>query len=319
MPVAKKRTKRSPWWIPAGSIFAPIAILACLMFYNYNANEVMRAEVAEEQTKRQAHEVEAAREAERMRKIAWVLPAPPAREISYNGQMPEPPTLPPIRYVTAQGQRKMTGESLSERLFVLVDGHPVEEIRTDMNALINTGQIMLSWQAEKGLSARFLTITPQNVAWMQRKQKIASEQPVLMINPDWLASLSTEKDVFSALLVVYHEFQHYKQWLTAPPKDRLIMLSGTTGGIADKYGLTQEDACNHMWRAEREAYALECELALSWNHKDAVVFGEFCDYVGTSEWDHALFMVLYGSGPLYREQCGRTIGKLAGHPYPELL
>lgn len=318
MPKKKKNDSHTPKWVPFAAILAPIVLVGCLMANNYRVHAADLVQFEQKEAARVEKKIAADARREHEQKIGWVLPSPPERNVQFAGIKVDVPVLPPIEYVVVHGQRKMVSESLSRRLFAIVENHPVEEIRIDMLYLLESGVLLQSWQAKPGLSARFLIVPPDQISWSSKTDGTLAEQPVLMINPEWLSALDTRAEILAALLVVYHEFQHYKQWVSGTQRDRDIMLSGIVPGLADSLGLTQEDACEHMWRSERAAYELECELANSWN--ETPVFGRLCEYAGTHEWDHALFMALVRSGgSIYRNECGKTMGKLAGHPYYDLL
>lgn len=246
--------------------------------------------------------------------VVWQLPAMPAQEVTF--EKITVPKLPPNALIAFGEDTRLDGKVLSFRLRDLIKGHPEVEIRKDFFELIESGEIALSWQTDQAFSAEFRVVPKESIA---RASNITpkGEQPVLSVNPGWLANLSTDEEITEALLVVYHEYQHYKIWQGDTGRNQMLMFCANeveNTAECDSYHFTLEDECKSMWFSELEAYRRECVLANRWG---VTALGGLCVYAETEFWPQAMYKLqtISSVGPY----CKQTFARLAGHPDPDSL
>jgi len=244
----------------------------------------------------------------------WQLPLLPAQEATFK-KITLPRLTPTLVLDFGEGTR-LGGETLSFRLRDLIKGHPEPEIREDFFKLIESGEIALSWETDQAFSAEFRVIPQESIAWSQNTIT-RGEQPVLGVNPRWLASLATDEEITTALLVIYHEFQHYKIWLGDTYRNQMLMYCANEAektAECDSYHFTLEDECTSMWFSELEAYRRECVLANQWG---VTALGGLCAYAETEFWPQAMYKLqtISSTGPY----CKQIFARLAGHPDPDSL
>lgn len=221
----------------------------------------------------------------------WPLPSPPGGTKPKGIRPPMPSTLPPAD--------PSDWVALSQRVEVLVKQHPHPDIRNDLNRLIENGTILLNWQTKSFMDGMF-QVVPARVAKIvtnEYEKAGKDEYLALTFGPEWLAGLHTPDDIVLAMLIVYHEYQHYLQWVSGDEAIRASLRSQHDPTLAARY--TPRQACTMMWQIENGAYQAECRLALQ---IDYPLFGEFCEYVDTTEWPHALFTALGKNNVYYRDR-----------------
>ena len=240
----------------------------------------------------------------------WPMPQPPSHA-PHPGSLPSVQVLPEVvrdnRYPEFRGWEP---SSLQLCLKALVQQHPRADIRVELDRLIRTGVITLNFQTQDGISALFQVVQKKYVSEHSPGTPDKPEYLVLSVSPDWLASLKTTDEVLEGFLVIYHEYQHYKQWTHGDAMMQMIAKAQEDPELRAKIGLTQEMACKDMWDKETAAYAAECRLANSWNFSHMSLL---CESVDTPVWTHAVFTGLASREP-YSLYCQRTFAELAGHP-----
>ncbi len=284
------------------ALLGPTLLLFIPIAYKYKSFQEKEVQRAKEVTAQKERSAKQAIEAKRH----W--PLPPLPRISVHK---EPPTAPRLPYVIQRQDKFMW--SVSERLRLLVQQHPVLEIREDFDRLIADGSIALEFiHNRNGANAEFSVVPIDNIVSYSDIEIPADRkvQPVLSLDITWISTIKQEDALF-AQLVVYHEYQHYKQWSASVDLDRKHWEKTE---VPER---TQESACAHMWQAESDAYAAECRIAWDWGMP--FMLGNLCAYVDTQAWDQALFHDLYnGSSSRAKTSCGKVWATLARHPYPEV-
>ena len=221
--------------------------------------------------------------------------------------------MPPVQFVLMQdGMLAKDSFSLRERIRLLIQEHPIDEIRNDLNRMIENGEILLNFQVEENSSAQYKVVTKNQITWSSHT--IDSEDEyflTLTVNPDWLAMLGSSRTVVEGLLVIYHEYQHHKQYIASNPEDRKVWEESHRPNTE----ITQERACDLMWRAEKEAYAAECRIANAWGVK---MSSDLCMYVDTGLWKQAMFNLMQKEITMF-PICDRVFATNAGHPHPKLF
>lgn len=220
-----------------------------------------------------------------------------------NVDVPELPKAIPITY---DGNNPIfASDVMMERLRILIQGHPAQEIREDLNRLIETNEIIFNFQIPSPkLLAAFRVFNPEDIAWSQTKTK--AQQPALIVRPTWLAGIDASSTP-EAWLVIYHEFQHYKQWARGEWTD--ISSQRTTP-------FTPDECRQVYWEAEIEAYTAECKLA-----QDLGIhfLPALCPFINEeADFHHAFFLNM--SNVLSNKQersCLPFLAQEAGHPHPE--
>lgn len=242
----------------------------------------------------------------------WPLPEAPVRPKTAVNR-PSAPMLPPaIRDGRIPAFKGWEPNSLSLRIKALSESHPHPEINKEFNDLVVAGVISLNFQTTSEMAAMFQVIPEHMVNRSVSTAKPKPEHLLLSIDPDWLGTLQGEDEILTAMLLLYHEFQHYKQWRDGDERTRLMFRLRNDEGAQDKLGVTQADACADMWRQETPAYAAQCRLANAWGFPYG---GDLCKHVDSPTWSHAIFSAM-GSEEPYRTYCLRVFAELAGHPNP---
>ncbi len=133
--------------------------------------------------------------------------------------------------------------SLSEHLRQIIASHPEPEISQDLYQQIMMGEIGLDFSNHSGTVAVFAVTRDQLI-------------PVVSFDQVTLTNASpTDPKLW---LVLSHEYTHYQQWVRAESEEqRGIFLAGNRPKDVDPA------ICTEYWKAEREAYYHECELALA--------------------------------------------------------
>jgi len=285
-------------------------LLAIPMAYNYHNHSIAEAARVEQAAKQRAADDAHKLEQEKAERMAWPMAVAPRR--IENANPPTVPVLPAVKYVRGpDGKMHMEGNSLSERLRVMVQQHSVEEIRADLNRLVEAGEITINFQVEDHLSARMDFLPRDMIEWSEQKIEGSGLVPTLRINPNWLAGLDTPEEVVEGQLVIYHEFQHYKDYTNSTGEERRVLEAY----FARDSSMPQAEVCRTMWHRESSAYAAECRIANAWG---ATMFGEFCLHVDAPTWNQAMFHALYrGHDQAMIDMCAHTWAVEAGHPYPE--
>lgn len=244
---------------------------------------------------------------------AWPLPEPPAKSLTPTN-LPMVPQLPPaVRDGRIKGFRGWDPISLSLRVKALSLNHPHPDIREDFFRRVEAGEISLNFQTPNEVNMLFQVVPASEIDHRYTDAAPRSDYLALSINPDWMGQLQGDHHILTAMLVLYHEYQHFKEWRDGDEATRAKMRLRRDIKEQDKQGITQADACRDMWNEEFKAYAEQCRLANKWGFAYG---GQLCRYVDSPIWPHAMFTVL-GSTELYRQACLRTFADLAGHPYPE--
>lgn len=285
-----------------------LIVLGIAAFAGAREIERSRKEAARRESSIEAAAAAKARESQELRRVELrsafaVGPLPPTPKLG------TPPALPPIPAVDVlpNGQR-----SVDARIRYLVQQNPIEEIRTEMNGLIADGTLLLDQGVENGLFASF-SYVPLNrirVSGMSFPPGTAAV-PVFSMDPTAVDKISSTTDALRAMIVVYHEFQHYRQWRSSPKEVRLYFIPKLVGSASTP------DQCRVLWESELDAYGKECAQALTWGITDSA--GDLClrseDPV---DFRRTLF-VMIGNGPQgqHMPECSSTWALLAGHPHPE--
>ncbi len=240
----------------------------------------------------------------------WPLPPPPSR-VAIATNRPEVQKLPPVIHDGHNSIFKGWDPiSLSLRVEALILQHPHPDIRVDLLRVLEKREIILNYQTRPEIAAIFQIIRGDELVGDSVEFPTKNENLVLSLNPTWLAGLQTNDQIIDAMLLMYHEFQHYKQWIHGDADYRKLarMRRDFERGLTT---VTQAFACTHMWHDESPAYAAQCRLANAWGVSFA---GMLCQYVDSPLWLHALFTT-FGSTNIF-QPCLRTFAELAGHPNP---
>ena len=238
-----------------------------------------------------------------LRSVFAVGPLPPKPKLG------TPPTLPPIPPVNVRPDGK---RDIKERIRYLVQQNPIDEIRGEMNELIDDGALLLNLEVDNGLIAAF-TYVPIGMIRVQSGSipQGTMALPAFSMSPAALEKIESPTDALRAMIVVYHEFQHYRQWESSTEEVRLYFLPKRVGST------NTASQCAHVWESELDAYAKECSQALAWGITDSA--SDLClrseDPV---DFRRTLFVML-GRGPQgqHAPECLAPWAKLAGHPHPE--
>lgn len=191
------------------------------------------------------------------------------------------------------------------RLRVLVEQHPHPDVSQGLNGVIVNKNIVYQIYAHLDAPLTQFGLYPTTViAQLDGPLTGLDWIPVLTINPDMLEQLATPEQVLQAMLVLYHEYKHYKQWLKQP-------TDSTFRATQQPDQLTAAE-CRTFWQNEVQAYAAECYLALSWGFPRA--FDDLCPRsVDPAAFRQYMFFSLSELVPA----CAAVFAELAGHPHPE--
>ncbi|MDP2933956.1 MAG: hypothetical protein Q8N81_07585, partial [bacterium] len=147
----------------------------------------------------------------RERLLDW--PLPPAPPSTVEVRRPSVPTeLPPVRIIGGQ----LSEDDLRKRLGVLLNQHPIQEIRSNLDNLLRTDAVGLIW-SKKPPEGVFLVLRPSALVSIPQGFKGENSIPAFQIDANWLARLAGEEAILEAMLLLFHEYQHYKDWADDPP------------------------------------------------------------------------------------------------------
>src|SRR3989338_4496558 len=120
--------------------------------------------------------------------FAWTLPSTPRSPNETN--LPAVPTLHGVAKSNAQNSIAGYYEgSLTLKLRVLIESHPLSLIREELHQKLTSGKIFLNFQPVQGAIAQFKAI-PSHEAEAIRLQpgvKMKGILPTLVLDPEWLA------------------------------------------------------------------------------------------------------------------------------------
>ncbi|GEM_PF-3548786 len=160
--------------------------------------------------------------------VALILNSAPA--LAQTGrQAPLPPDIAPAR----------------TQLRELIQGHPREEIRTELNGWIVGGSVFLAFQSDR----MPLELTVELVRVSDRLE------PALIVNPTFLATpahLNAKADLAYKRLVIFYGYVILKNHLTGKLPLRLAGL-GPNESLADR--------AEHLWQVQYQAYLTMWQLA----------------------------------------------------------
>ncbi len=202
------------------------------------------------------------------------------------------PVLPPLPAVIMTGPNSV---DVSPRLTYLIANNPDHEVAVAMQQAGASGAIMFQFADLQGTPAELDGGSP----------------PVMRLDPSQLAGISTTHDVLLFMLVVNHEWVHFKQHEVAKDPDYLATFD------QGNHALTPRQ-CEFLYHDELEAYTKECTLALSWGISDYL--DNFCRYEPDPAALAQQFFLhsLHDAGTQSRvSECIPTWARLAGHPHPE--
>jgi hypothetical protein len=151
-------------------------------------------------------------------------------------------------------EQRSDADQFGSALRNLIESHPSVEVSHDLDSLIINKVIWLAFQPLAEINAYGQNAIASFALVRVDEKKIV---PVLMIDPETL--MDPYAPVEYQQLVIFHEYQHYKQWQTKKYPERLFMAWGPTEV------LTRAEAIG-FYQSEVEAYEAECELAgfLDW-------------------------------------------------------
>lgn len=168
-------------------------------------------------------------------------------QLSYGQGQPFPAHVP------SQDQQRVF-DQYGTVLRQLIIAHPSPEVYQDLNRLITNGDILLTYE----------TLSETNVYGENAVASFAlvsidggATMPVLIIDVASLMDQYTPKEFKQ--LVIYHEYQHYRQYMEGRYPERLFMA------WTEDDTMTEAEAVG-LYQSEVEAYELECSLAndLGW-------------------------------------------------------
>lgn len=190
---------------------------------------------------------------------------------------------------------------LQERLRILVQSHPHEDVRETLNSLILQGEIGTNFDPANEAVATF-GLWPSELVTQTSMPMEKDWYAVLGLEAERLANINSPEEVVFAWLVLYHEYQHIVQWQEDP--------SGTAAMFAPKvegHRMTAHE-CRTLWRHEHEAYSKECQLAQEWGAIDLLWDGTLC----TDDFTSSLLKVYSDSAAdVHAEDCVPQWKKLA--------
>jgi hypothetical protein len=127
----------------------------------------------------------------------------------------------------------------------LIQGHPREEIRTELNGWIIEGSVFLAFQSDK--------MPPELGVELVRVS--GKFEPTLVVNPTFLMTpvyLSLKSDLAYKRLVIYYVYAILKNHLSGKLPLRSADL-GPNESLADR--------AEHLWQVQYQAYLAEWKLA----------------------------------------------------------
>lgn len=143
-----------------------------------------------------------------------------------------------------------TGDRLTVRetakVHELLSTHPAKEMGTLLLEKFLNGEVCLGKRTVGNDVAHFHAYP---------KPELGISIPFIYVRSHVLVS---GKEQY-AQMVIYHEYIHYLQWLAGKiANEERDMETIANGGAQERLRV-----CKEIWYAEREAYQMECELALS--------------------------------------------------------
>ena len=233
----------------------------------------------------------------------WKLPPPP-RELGPANFPGTPPLREVLKSQKADAVVGYDPESLSLRLKLLIENHPLTIINRELRRRMDSGEIFRNWEPASGLYAQFQIVTSGDV-----------RMPTISINPQWLAEVKTAEQVYVVYLVLLHEYAHFVQYERGDETTKRFFASHRLTEF--QLQITKEQLCEFMWSTELDAYTQECRVANKWGYDHMYTF---CLYVDSPAWRQANFKRLYKSAePQEKQTCGSIFAQQAGHPHPELF
>lgn len=270
----------------------------------YKEHERAEARIAREEREeydRIARAADAAKKADLAGTYAVI--APP-KTLPSMGTAPPIPPLPPAALPDGT-------PNVRERLRYLVQANPIAHVRTDMDAAITSGDLLLYANTDVGLLASFAYVPRFLLTKVEKDIGTALAVPVFGFDPKLVGGMSTEADAYMGMLVVAHEFRHYLDFVKADDTGKLDFLMKKEGVK------TSEHVCAQMWRSEWDAYHEECGYALEWG-MPTVVNGDLCLHYENLDdgFDRYMFVMLSsGVTGQHSPECIPTWARLAGHPH----
>lgn len=195
--------------------------------------------------------------------------------------------------IAAQNPRSPEYGILLQRFQVLIQEHPEKMISQDLNQKILNHEITFSFQETSG-GAAFVEVDLTLVTSLP--EGINKDEPVLALHfdPTSLAQLGSPESVVEAMLVIYHEYQHYLQYIDGPEEVR-EMFRGH-----DPDGLLGERRCEILWDLESKAHYETFMIAKKWGVSDLIYQGGLTE----EDFDKS-FLASTGTGfkGVYPEEC----------------
>ncbi len=193
-------------------------------------------------------------------------------------------------------------DPLMARLKILIVNHPESKINRDMfNEIYVSKRLVYAYGRQKGLIAGF----EQAKYFSKEKPSEMITAPVLIIDPEILSELKTYESIYEALLILYHEYLHFEQWLTSTETERQFFAA-----VHEDTKLSQEE-CKSLWVRERQSYFEECKLAISWGLPNVVIPG-LCPRVDAAKaFDQQLYRLMKANRPSLANSCEMTWLQLA--------
>jgi len=159
--------------------------------------------------------------------------APPKPDI---GKIPEV-------VVTTEGVR-----NLGPRIKWLIESHPAIAINTEMRKKLLTGDVIL--QVDQAVDGSYSAL------FMPGYRKSTNTYiGIVALNPVNIDNIRTREDALYFMAVLYHEYQHYQQFMADANKAMWTLNEGD----APPAGW-----CEHHFQVEYDAYYAEAVLASGW-------------------------------------------------------
>ena len=137
--------------------------------------------------------------------------------------------------------RELLTEEQISKVHNLIDTHPSEEIRKMLLGKLKNGDVCLGRRIHGTDNALFKPILANSyIPFIFIRNKI----------------LKPGKELY-AQLIIYHEYIHYKQWLSGMIDNE----EHDKSAVANMDPHDRMEVCKKIWHAENEAYQKECELA----------------------------------------------------------
>lgn len=224
---------------------------------------------------------------------------------SYTSSRPVVPALAELVLDPIHKDRP-TQASLRQRIQVLFEHHPDSEIRALVGLAKNKKIRIRLVESASRVNAVF-TLERNDTS---QPDSLDNLIPTFVFNSYWLAHFSTDQTL-EAMMVLSHEFVHYKQWKNSQDVDRWVFVIEDSQVAKDLVfqSTTVSALCSEFWKLEDEAFSAQCHLAKKWRVIDEDQ--SLCRAFDSSEWNLALFA--HQEGP---PACKRIFAELAGHPNP---